>query len=132
MHSTSLLPCTLTMISNFAIILSFKYSFSNLKKKYNRFLHFHMIPSSLLLTISFFFFLKLIIFIACSLKNSLNIFIQAFCLYTSCLFSMVLNEDTVGIKKPEGICLLIFVVDELYSGLFSHPSIFSFLHLRSA
>ena len=45
---------------------------------------------------------------------------------------MLLNEDIEGIKKPDGICLFVFVVDELFSGLFSHPSIFFFIHLRSA
>ena len=44
---------------------------------------------------------------------------------------MLLNEDIVDIKKPEGICLPTFVVDE-FSGLFLHPSIFSIIHSRSA
>ena len=42
--------------------------------------------------------------------------------YTSCLFSMLLNENIVNIDKPDGICSLTFVVDE-FSGLFLHPSI---------
>ena len=33
-------------------------------------------------------------------------------LYTSCLFSMLLNEDIVDIEEPDGICLLTFVSDE--------------------
>ena len=49
----------------------------------------------------------------------------------SCLSSMLLNDDTVGIKKPDGICLLTFAVDE-FPGLFLHPSIFSIKHKRSA
>ena len=49
----------------------------------------------------------------------------------SCLFSMLLNDDIVDIKKPDGICLLTFVVNE-FSGLFLHPSIFSIIHSRSA
>ena len=44
---------------------------------------------------------------------------------------MLLNEDIVDIEKPDGICLLTFVVDE-FSGLFLYPSIFSITHLRSA
>ena len=52
-------------------------------------------------------------------------------MYTSCLFSMLLNEDIADIEKPDGICLLTFVVDEV-SGLFLHPSIFSIIHSRSA
>ena len=87
-----------------------------------------MIPGALLL---FFFFLKLIIFIVCSLKNTQNFFIQSLPLYTSCLFAMVLNEDIVDTEKPDGTCLLTFVVDEI-SGLFLHPSTFFIIHSRSA
>ena len=43
---------------------------------------------------------------------------------------MLLNEDIVDIEKPDVICSLTFVVDEL-SGLFLHPSIFSITHSRS-
>ena len=56
---------------------------------------------------------------------------QSLSLYTSCLFSILLKEDIVDIKKPDGICLLTFVADE-FSGLFLHPSIFSNMHSRSA
>ena len=50
-----------------------------------------------------FFFLKLIIFIACSLKNSQNFFMQSLPIYTSWLFSMLLNEDIIHIEKPDGV-----------------------------
>ena len=50
---------------------------------------------------------------------------------TSCLFSLLLNEDVVDIGKPDGICSLTFVADEV-SGLLLHPSIFSYKHSRSA
>ena len=66
-----------------------------------------------------------------SLKNSQNFLIQTLPLYTSRFFSMVLNKDIVDIEKPEGICSLIFVVDE-FSGLFLHLPIFSIIHSRSA
>ena len=56
---------------------------------------------------------------------------QSLSLYTSCLFSMLLNEDIIDIEKPEGICSLTFVVDE-FSVLFLHPSILSIIHSRSA
>ena len=79
-----------------------------------------MIPAALLLTTSFFFFLKLIIFIACSLKDSQNFLIQSLPLYTSCSFSMLLNEDIVNIEKRDGICSLTFVADE-FLGLTLHP-----------
>ena len=39
-------------------------------------------------------------------------FIQSLHLHTSCLFSMFLNDNTVDIEKPGGICSLTFVVDE--------------------
>ena len=56
---------------------------------------------------------------------------QSLPLYTSCLFSVLLNDDIVDIEKPKGICSSAFVLDEVL-GLFSHTSIFSFKHSRSA
>ena len=91
---------------------------------------FYMVFAALLLTM-FFFFLKLIIFIACFLNNSLNFFIQSLPLYTLCLFFMLLNEDILDIQKPDGICSLIFLADK-FSGLFLHPLIFSIIHSRIA
>ena len=48
---------------------------------------------------------------------------------------MLLNKDIVNIEKPDGICLLIFVVDE-FSGLYLHSSIDPLIptitHSRSA
>ena len=44
---------------------------------------------------------------------------------------MVLNDDIVDIKKPDGICSPTFAVDE-FSRLFLHPSIFSIKHSGSA
>ena len=82
-----------------------------------------MILAAVLFITSFFIFLKLIIFIACSLKNSVDFFMQSLPLNTTCLFSMLLNEDIVDIKKPDGLCSLTFVVDE-FSGLFLHPTIY--------
>ena len=99
--------------------LSFKY----------RFFHCRMILAALLLITSLFFFLSLIIFIVCSLKDSQNFFIQSLPMHT-CFFSMLLNDDIVDIKKPDGICSLIFVVDE-FLGFFLLPSIFSIKHPRS-
>ena len=78
-----------------------------------------------------FFFLKLIIFITYSLKNSQNFFMQSLPLYASWIFSMLLNEDSVDIEKPDGICSLNFVADK-FSGLFLHTSTFCIMHSRSA
>ena len=76
-------------------------------------------------------FLKSIVFIACSLKDSQNFFMQSIPLYTSCLFSMSLNDDIADIKKINGICSLTSVEDE-FSRLFLHSSIFSIKGTRSA
>ena len=43
---------------------------------------------------------------------------------------MILNNNTVDIEKPDGICLPTFVADEFSE--FLHPSIFSIKHPRSA
>ena len=72
-----------------------------------------MIPDPPLLITSFFLFLKLIVFIERSLENSQNFFMQSLPLYTSCLFSMLLNEDILEIEKPDGTFSLTFVVDKL-------------------
>ena len=56
---------------------------------------------------------------------------QSLSLYTSCLYSILLNDDVVDIDKPDGICSLTFVTDE-FSGLFLHPPIFSIKHSRFA
>ena len=56
---------------------------------------------------------------------------QSLTLYTLCLFSIHLIDDIVDIEKPDGICSLTFVVDD-FSGLFSHPSIFTIKDSKSA
>ena len=43
---------------------------------------------------------------------------------------MLLNDNVIDIEKPDGICSPTFVANE-FSGLFLHPSIFSFKHSRS-
>ena len=48
---------------------------------------------------------------ACSLKNLQNFFMQSLSLHTSCLFSMLLNDDILDTEKPDGICSFTFVVD---------------------
>ena len=40
------------------------------------------------------------------------------------IFSMLLNKDVIDIEKPDEISSLTFVEDQ-FSGLFLHPSIFS-------
>ena len=59
MCSTSIFPCIMTMISNFAIFFYLSnICFQIFLHKYNNFLYFHMIPAALLLIISFFFLFK--------------------------------------------------------------------------
>ena len=92
-------------------------------------MHFHIVPAALLIISSFFLF-KTNYFIVCSLKNSQNFFRQSLSLYTSCLFSMLLNQDIADIEKSDGICSINSVVDE-FSGFLLHPSIFFITHSRS-
>ena len=87
-----------------------------------------MIPAAFLLITSF--FLRLIIFIACSLKDSQN-FLKQFSALQTFIFFIFLNEDIVDIEKPDGIYLFSFVVEE-YSVLFFRASIFCIIHSRSA
>ena len=101
-------PVIMKMISDFTLFFIFPYSF----------LHFHMISAAPLLIISFFFLSKLIMSTTCSLKDSQNFFMQYLLLYIPCLFSMVLNDDIVDTEKTDGICSLIFVVNE-FSGFFN-------------
>ena len=56
---------------------------------------------------------------SCSFKDSQNFFMQSFLLYTSCLFSMLLNDNIVGMKKSDGESSLNFVVNH-FSGTFLH------------
>ena len=81
-----------------------------------------MIPATLLFMTSF--SKKLIILISSSVKDSQNFFMQSLPLYTSCLFSMLLNDDIIGIEKPDEICSPTSSVNEFLE-LFLHPSIFS-------
>ena len=41
---------------------------------------------------------------------------QYLSMYTSCLFSVLVNNKIVDVEKPDGLCLPTFVVDE-FSGL---------------
>ena len=130
MRSTSISPCMMTMISNFKKlfifhIFIFKFFLTNIAD----FCSF-IFSSSSFVNNFFFSFLKLVIFIVHPLKNSQNLFVQSLPIYTSCFFSMLLNDNTVEIEKSDGICSPTFVVSEFW-GLFLHPSIFSIKHSRS-
>ena len=77
----------------------------------------------------FFFFLELLIFTACSVKDAQNFFMQSLPQYALWLFSMSLNDDIVEIEKPDAICSRTIVVDE-FSGIFLHPSVFSIFFIN--
>ena len=47
----------------------------------------------------------------CSINDSQNSYMHSLALYTSCLFSMLLNDDIIDIEKPDGMCSLTFAVD---------------------
>ena len=75
-------------------------------------MHFHTTPAAFWLITSFFFFLNLIHFIACFLKDPKNFFMQSLPLYTSCLYFRSSNDDMVNIEKSNGICSPTFVLDK--------------------
>ena len=92
--------------------LSFKYFFQIFLYLYNRFCIF----ISLLLIFCYWFHIflkKWIIFIASSLKDSQIYLRQSLPLYTLCLFSFLVIDDIVDIRKPDGMCSTAFVKNEL-------------------
>ena len=66
---------------------------------------------------------------ACFCKDSQNVIIQSLPLYTTCLFSMLLNDNSVDIEKPDELCSITFAVDQ-FSRLFLHPSTFFYYILK--
>ena len=127
MCSTSIFSFIMTMISNFTIFFIFQIFVFKFFLQIQRILAFSYDSCCSFVNNFIFFFLKLVIFIECSLKDSQNFFTQYLPLYTPCLFSMLLNKDIVDIENADGICSLTFVVDKCL-----HPSIFSIIHSRSA
>ena len=120
MHVTSIFPCIMRMISNYMIF--FKYLFSIFSLQISQILASSYDSCCFVINNAIFFFLKLIIFSACSFWFK-NFFIQSLPLQIPCLVSMLLKEDIIDIEKPDGICSLTFVMGK-FSGLFLHPSIF--------
>ena len=78
-----------------------------------------MISAVRLLITLFLSFLKSVISITCFLKDSQNFFMQYLPLNTLRLFSVILNDDIVDIKKAYEMCLPNFVVHE-FIGLSLH------------
>ena len=126
--------CIMTIIPNFTIFLIFsifKFNFFFFFCTCNNFLAFSFDFYCSFINNFMFFFLKLINFIVCSLKNLRIYFMQSLPLYTSYLFDMFLNGDIAVIEKVDGIYSTTFVLDE-FAELFCPPSIFWIKHLRSA
>ena len=122
--SASILSCLMTMMSSFAIffifqIFIFKFFFTNV-------IDFCSSDNSFI-----YFFLRLIIFTACSYKFTKLFQTFSLPLNTSYLFSILLNQEIVDIEKPDGIFSLTFVVDEFLDYCYIHQSIHS-RHSRSA
>ena len=131
MHSTSILPCIMTMISNFINffiyqIFIFKFLFTYITDLCVFILFLLLFANNYF----FFSFLKLIIFIACFLKDLKIFSCHLYLCIHRAYFCIFLNDNIGDIEKPDGVCLLTFVSDE-FSGLILHPSIFSIIHLRS-
>ena len=120
MHSTSIFPCIMRMISNYMIF--FKYLFSIFSLQISQILASSYDSCCFVINNPVFFLFKINNFSACSFWFK-NFFIQSLPLQIPCLVSMLLKEDIIDIEKPDGICSLTFVVGEI-SGLFLHPSIF--------
>ena len=79
-----------------------------------------MIPAALLSITSFFIFTAN--YFNCVFFHGFTIlFVQSLPLYTSCLLSMLLNDNIVDSEKPDRICSLTFILDR-FSGLFLHQS----------
>ena len=112
MCSTSIFSCIMTMISNFTIFFIFQIFVFKFFLQIQRILAFSYDSCCSFVNNFIFFFLKLIIFIACSFKASQNLFMQSLPVYTSWLFSMLLNKHIVDIEKPDGICSLTFFIDK--------------------
>ena len=107
MHGTSVFSCMMAMISNVTIF----FYFSNI-----------FIQLFFCVNVTAFCIFILIIFIACSLKDSQNLFINLYP-YIHHAYFLYYNDDIVDIEKPNGICSPTFVVNE-FSALFLHPSFF--------
>ena len=119
MCCTSVSICKIVIFSNFSIFFLVVLKI---------FFHKHIILWQLDVILVFshgniFFFLKIITFVAFSLRELQNFFTQFSPRYKLCLFSTLSKAHIVDIEYLPGICSLIFII-EGFSGLFAHPSIF--------
>ena len=73
--------------------------------------------SSFWLTVTFSSFL--ITFVACSLRELQNVFVQSFSRYKPCLISISSKALIADNEYPQGICSPTFVVEDFFH-LFAH------------
>ena len=97
MCSTSVFSCIMAMVSNFTTIFIRRMFTTKQFLQMWQFVWLRYESYYLLINDIIFFFSKLIIFIACFLKDSQNLFVWSLTLYTSCLFSIQSNVHIVGI-----------------------------------
>ena len=113
MRSSSIFLCIMKMVSHvmiFFILQIFILNFFVLQIQ--QVLVFSCDSCCSLVNNFIFFFLKLIIFIVCSFKDSQYFFIQSLPLYTLCLYSMLLNDDVLDIENlMEHVRLLLLWIN---------------------
>ena len=131
MCSTFIFTCIMKMVPNFMICFIFTYLSSNYSLQIYKIFTISFDSCCCFVNKSIFFFLKSIIFIVCSLKDSQNFIMQSLPLYTSCFFSLFLNVDIVDIEKSDGICSPILLYMTFQDYFYIHQ-FFSIKHSKSA
>ena len=100
MRSSSIFSCIIKMVSHVTIFFIFQIFILNFfVLQIQQVLVFSCDSCYSFVNNFIFSFLKLIIFIVCSFKDSQHFFIQPLPLYTLCLYSMLLNDDVLDIEN---------------------------------
>ena len=100
MRSSSIFSCIIKMVSHVTIFFIFQIFILNFfVLQIQQVLVFSCDSCCSFVNNFIFSFLKLIIFIVCSFKDSQHFFIQPLPLYTLCLYSMLLNDDVLDIEN---------------------------------
>ena len=110
MYSTSIFPCIVGMTCKFTIFFAFQIFIFKLFFKNLTFLAFPYDSCCSFVDMFIIFFLKLIIFNACFLKDLQKVFIESLPLYTSCLFtSYVFIYVYIYIYIYIHVCIYIYI-----------------------
>ena len=129
MCRTSKFSCIMTMISDFTIFFQIylsKFYFETSKIEQNFAFSYDFCNSF----VNNFSFLKLIIFIACSLKNSHNFFVESLPFYIMCVFypcKLWFFKNILDIEKPDGICLRIFFCRLIFRVISTPTNLFYYI-----